>query len=118
MADSIFLPTLPLQTLYFSYQIENVKNSIAIPESRTSGEKDAKLQAACREMESLFIYHLLKEMRATIYQSGFITGGRAEQIYTSMLDSERAKAIAARGGIGLSKLLSDQLGGRSEKEDD
>ena len=118
MADSISLPTLPLQTLNLDDQFKNAKNSITFTGNPTSGEKDPKLSAVCREMESLFIYYLLKEMRATIHQSGFITGTRAEQIYTSMLDSERAKDIAARGGIGLSKLLLDQLGSRSGKGDD
>ena len=60
--------------------------------------------------ESLFIHHLLKEMRATIDKSGFISGGRAEEIYTSMMDAETANRIANKGGMGLADMLLHQLG--------
>lgn len=79
---------------------------------------DPKLRDACRQMESLFIHHLFKEMRATIHKSGFISGGRAEEIYTSMLDAEMAAKISARGGIGLSEMLMHQLGGPAEEASD
>ena len=66
-------------------------------------------------MESLFIHHLFKEMRATIHKSGFISGGNAEEIYTSMLDAEMSAKISTRGGIGLTEMLLHQLGGRSSQ---
>ena len=74
------------------------------------GNKDqARLKEACHELESLFIGHLLKEMRATVTKSGFLSGGRAEELYTSMLDGQLAKELSAKGGIGLVKLLLDDL---------
>ena len=66
-----------------------------------------------RIQRALFIHHLLKEMRATIHKSGFISGGRSEEIYTSMLDAETANKISARGGIGLAQMLLHQLGDRT-----
>ena len=74
-----------------------------------SGKGGAQLKEACLELESLFVYYLLKEMRATIPKSGFISGGKAEEIYTSMLDLQLARELSFRGGIGLSPLLIDQL---------
>lgn len=77
---------------------------------RIDDEKDdPKLRSACQEMESLFITHLLKEMRATVDKSGFISGGRAEEIFTSMLDVELSKEASARGGVGLADILYNQL---------
>lgn len=74
------------------------------------GTKDqARLKEACHELESLFIGHLLREMRATVNKSGFLSGGRAEELYTSMLDGQLAKELSAKGGIGLVKLLLDDL---------
>ena len=67
-------------------------------------------------MESLFLTYLLKEMRATVNKSGFISGGKAEEIFTSLLDVELSKKMSIAGGIGLSPLLLKQLGGRSENE--
>ncbi|MBW1821637.1 MAG: rod-binding protein [Deltaproteobacteria bacterium] len=48
-------------------------------------------------------------MRQTIDKSGFISGGRAEEIYTSMLDTQMAKQFAHKGGIGLSSMFMEQL---------
>jgi flagellar protein FlgJ len=77
---------------------------------------DPKLRDVCHQMESLFIHHLLKEMRATIHKSGFISGGRAEEIYTSMMDAEMATKISTRGGIGLSEMLLLQLSDSSSQK--
>ena len=82
-----------------------------------TGQADPQLQAACRDMESLFLSYLLKEMRATINKSGFISGGRAEEIFTSLLDVELSKKMSAVGGIGLSSILLEQLAGQSGKKD-
>ena len=68
-----------------------------------------RLKKACHELESLFIGHLLKEMRATVTKSGFLNGGRAEELYSSMLDGQLAKELSAKGGIGLATLLVDNL---------
>ena len=83
----------------------------SISKSETRGiQKNAyRLKEACQQLESLFIGHLLKEMRATITESGFLGGGRAGELYTSMLDGQLAKELSAKGGIGLAKLLLDDL---------
>jgi Rod binding domain-containing protein len=61
-------------------------------------------------MEALFIQHMLSEMRKTVPKSGLLDGGRAEEIYTSMMDGELAKHMAASRGLGLSSVLLEQLG--------
>ena len=72
-------------------------------------QDDPKLRSACQEMESLFINHLFKEMRATVDKSGFISGGQAEEIFTSMLDTELSKEASTQGGLGLADVLYNQL---------
>ncbi|MBI9085919.1 MAG: rod-binding protein [Desulfobacterales bacterium] len=71
-----------------------------------------RLASACAELESLFIKQLFEQMRATIPKSGLLGGGSTEALFTSMLDQEMAKELAARGGIGLASLLRDQLAGQ------
>jgi len=103
-------------TAYFNRQYQNQK----IGGAREAAQKpaadmtDSQLRAACSEMESLFINYLFKEMRATIDKSGFISGGRGEEIFTSLLDVELSRNIAGAGGIGLSEILLKQLGGQKE----
>jgi flagellar protein FlgJ len=79
---------------------------------------DPKLKDACEQMESLFINTLLTEMRKTVDTSGLMDGGRSEEIYTSLMDAELAKQMARAGGVGLARILIEQLSlrGRSRLE--
>jgi Rod binding domain-containing protein len=70
---------------------------------------DSQLQTACAGMESLFLNHLMQKMRATIETSDLFGGGQTEKLYTSMLDAEIARTLAASGGIGLARILQQQL---------
>jgi flagellar protein FlgJ len=114
MPAPISLPDVPWQTINLTTKTERVKKSLTNEKLVSSGRNDPQLRKACSELESLFITYLLKEMRTTIPKSDFINGGRAEEIYTSMLDSEMARELSAKGGIGLSSILLDQLGRRQE----
>ena len=90
-------------------QTQRIGQAFQSVKSTQGGQSDQKLQDACREMESLFLSYLLKEMRATVDKSGFISGGKAEEIFTSMLDVELSKKMSNAGGIGLSSILLRQL---------
>ena len=83
----------------------------------TKKKNEIQLRESCKEMESLFVSQLLKEMRATIPKSGFIDGGNAEDIYTSMLDEQYAKEIAQNGSLGLAETLYRQLGEKLSETD-
>ncbi len=81
------------------------------PRSITETPADSNLKPVCEDMEALFIHHMLSEMRKTVAKSGLIDGGRSEEIYTSLMDAELAKEMARSGGLGLSAILQEQLGG-------
>ena len=76
---------------------------------KTEKKNEIQLRQSCKEMESLFVSQLLKEMRTTIPKSGLIDGGSAEDIYTSMLDEQYSKEIAQNGSLGLAESLYRQL---------
>lgn len=67
------------------------------------------LDRICSEMESLFVNHLLKEMRNTIPEDGLVGRSPARDITTSMLDAELARTLSDGGGIGLAEVLKRQL---------
>jgi peptidoglycan hydrolase FlgJ len=74
---------------------------------------DAKgLDKACAEFESLFIYQLLKEMRASIPEGGYLGESTQSKTYTSMFDIEIAREISSQRGIGLADFLRQQLASR------
>lgn len=79
------------------------------PRALRSVSQDSKINSACKEMESLFIQNMFKEMRASIPKGGLTSGGKAEEMFTDMLDAELAKAFSASGGIGLSSMVRNQL---------
>lgn len=74
-------------------------------------ESQKELKAAAAEFESLFINQMLKNMRDTVVKSELFHGGNAEEIYTSMLDTELSKSMANSGGIGLADMLLRQFSG-------
>lgn len=81
----------------------------AAPVTAGTDASDPSLKSACDGMEALFINHMLSEMRKTVPKSGFLDGGRAEEIYTSLMDAELATHMAGAGGLGLSTVLLEQL---------
>jgi flagellar protein FlgJ len=89
--------------------------AVSISETKGIPKNSSRLKQACQQLESLFIGHLLKEMRATINESGWFGGGRARELYTSMLDSQFAKELSAKGGIGLAALLLADLESHADK---
>lgn len=110
MSDTISAPSLPIQTLSWSNRIDRVKEKMETGQLSSSSSKNpAELKNACAELESLFIFYLFKEMRATIPKGGLINRGRGEEIYTSMLDSQMAKELASGQGIGLTTLFMERL---------
>jgi Rod binding domain-containing protein len=52
---------------------------------------------------------MFKSMRSSVQKSGLIDGGNAEEIYTSMLDSEYAKQMSQQGASGLADMIERQL---------
>ena len=111
MTDPLSLPKLPVNLSDMLDSSEQIRRAVISQKNRKNANgTNPELREACVQMESLFIHHLLKEMRATVHKSGFIGGGRAEEIYTSMLDAEMAVNISKTRGIGLAQMLLQQLG--------
>ena len=122
MPDAISGGYLQMQQAINSLsRINEIKESSKTGHVPEANRDAAQLEKACAEFESLFIFHLLKEMRSTIPKTGLLTGGRGEEIYTSMFDAQVARELASERGIGLATLLRERLGpslGPEEKNGD
>jgi Rod binding domain-containing protein len=116
MDDKILSTSQEMVPVHQIYQNQMVGHRLKSIKYHTADKDDPKLRAACAEMESLFISHLIKEMRATVEKSGFIDGGQAEEIFTSLLDVEISKKMSMAGGIGLSAILLEQLGAKAPRK--
>lgn len=116
MTAPISVQALQWQTLNQTGQLNQTIRSSASG-SETSPATGPRLKDACAELESLFIYYMLKEMRATVPKTELLSGGRAEEIYSSMMDVQVAKELSQNGGIGLSSILLNQLVAESKNDD-
>ena len=78
---------------------------------------EGKLQKVCEDFESIFISQMLKEMRKSIPKSGLLDGGSQQDMYLSLFDEELSKSMAKRGGIGLGKILYQNITKQSQNTD-
>jgi peptidoglycan hydrolase FlgJ len=99
----------PVQNSAVENKLRNAQNSSV---ADAAAAKDAKaLDGATRELESVFVYMLLKEMRKTVPETKFLHGGKGEEIFRDMLDEEMSRKMSAAPseGIGIAKMLYEQL---------
>lgn len=75
----------------------------------TKAAEDAKLKAACQDMEAVFLNMMLSRMRDTVPKGNLLGNSREEQTLTAMLDTELTKNMAKAGGMGLADMLYRQL---------
>ncbi|MDR7866198.1 MAG: rod-binding protein [Sporomusaceae bacterium] len=80
-------------------------------------KEDAKLKAACTEMEAVFLNLLMKEMRKSVPKGGLVGNSSQEDIMRSLLDSEMTKNMAQSGGVGLAEMLYRQLSAHDAPSD-
>ncbi len=109
MSDLIGPPDFPLQAMRLTNRVNEVKRSLTTPPTGVRNT-DADLKKACSEMTSLFVDQLFKAMRSTVPKSELFGGGKAEEIYTEMLDQEYAKLMVEQETLGLSSRIRDSLG--------
>lgn len=72
-------------------------------------DKAEQLKNACSEFESLFVNYMMQQMRQTVPEDGLFSKSQAEKIYTGMMDSEMAKSVSHGRGLGLAKIMYEQM---------
>lgn len=93
----------------------NAINSIkAAPLDVKTGENTKQVTAEkLREVSDLyenhFIREMVKQMRSTVHEGGFIKQNNAEKIFRDQLDDQYSDQWGKAGGIGLSDLIYNQL---------
>lgn len=78
-----------------------------------------KLKKTAQEFEAVFISQLLNEMDKTIEKSGYLSGGKVESTFKSMMNQYIAKDIASnpKNNFGIASQIYKQLEGQlSAKE--
>lgn len=73
-----------------------------------------RLKGAVKDLEALFFYEILKEMRQST-EGGFLGKGMGNDIFGSLFDMEMAKLFSERG-LGLGEIILKQISGREENK--
>lgn len=98
-----------------SEQAQKLNQLAATADASATGQVSpkelARLKAVTQDFESIFLGYMMKTMRQTVPKAGFWGSDKdqADQIFTEMRDDELAKGMAKAGGIGLGKMLEQQL---------
>jgi flagellar protein FlgJ len=68
-----------------------------------------KLRDATEQFEAFFVGYLLKQMRKTGGDGGFLAPSESEKMFRDMMDDETARSIGKTRQFGIADLLYDQL---------
>jgi flagellar protein FlgJ len=70
---------------------------------------EEKLRKACMDFESIFTQHLLKTMRQTVPASEIFGENAGKTIFESFFDQELGRSLAHQRGLGLGKMVYEQM---------
>ena len=88
--------------------VKGITNTQSVPGSQKD-VLNSRLKSACTEFESIFITYMLKSMRNTLVEDGLFGKSNEAKIVKSMFDEKLAIGIARGGGIGLGRILFEEL---------
>ena len=92
----------------------NIAQKPNFNEPKTNEEKD--LKKAAQSFEGIFVKMLLDAMDKTVdNKDSMFSGGEGEETFKGMLNDERAKSISKGSGIGLAKIIYEQLAQKVDK---
>lgn len=76
-------------------------------------ERNDKVKKQFREVADLyekqFLREMMKSMRTTVQESGLVKVNQAEKIFREQLDGEYVEKWGAKGGIGISDLIYNNM---------
>lgn len=75
----------------------------------TQKSMEEKLRDVSQMYEKHFLGEMVKAMRSTVHEGGFIQSNQAEKIFKEQLDQEYVEKWGAQGGIGLADLIYQQM---------
>ncbi len=87
-------------------QISRIEPASINPSKRID---ETQLRRVCLEFESIFIQTMMKAMRNTIPQTTFFGKQWGKEIFESLFDAEICKMVSQKGGLGLGKILYEQM---------
>lgn len=72
-------------------------------------KKDAKIREVADLYEKYFLKEMMKQMRSTVSEGGFMKANNAEKIFQEQLDDQYSSEWNKRGGFGISDMIYQEL---------
>lgn len=98
-----------ISKLNSSRLIGQLQNSTQTKDTQTTKDADAKLREVADMYEKYFMKEMMRNMRTTVQEGGFLKANHAEKIFQEQLDDEYSTQANNRGGFGISDLIYQQL---------
>lgn len=79
-----------------------------LEDAKNSNDKE-KLEATCKQFESIYMNILMQNMRKTVMDGGLVEKSHAREMFEGMLDEEISKEVSKGQGMGLAQIMYEQL---------
>lgn len=87
----------------------DLQNSASAAKTAAKEKDDAKLNAAAKDFEALFVTEMIKPMFEQIKPDARFGGGKGEEIFSGMMLQEYGKMMAETGQIGIADSVKQDL---------
>ena len=114
MLHSHFLPALNEKINH--YRIAEDVYSLRLIEREKNLDGEENLKKVCSQFEAIFLSYLFRQMKKTIPESGFLKEEFSSKIYEEEFYDTLAEKVAEAGGLGLAKILFNQLKNRIKEK--
>ena len=97
----------------FQLRASQAERSLSTARStvQRNSDSDGDIEHASEQFEALLLNFMIREMRATVPESTLFPPSMAEEIFNGMLDEQITGEMAQHGGIGISRMIFNQLKG-------
>jgi flagellar protein FlgJ len=92
----------------FKQEFVKIHNQFINP---TQQEQNEVVWEKSKEMETQFVKMMVDEMKKNIHKTGFIHGGQAEEMFSSMLNEQYAEQMTENSDFGIAQSIYNQITG-------
>ncbi len=92
-----------------AFMLNNVKTENSINKLENKAKSDQEVQKAAQDFEAVLLNMVLKAMWKTVPKSDLFEKNSATNIYEGLMHSSLSEEMASNGGLGIAKVLAQQL---------
>jgi peptidoglycan hydrolase FlgJ len=91
------------------FMLNNAKAENSINSVKKGAKSEQELQKAAQDFEAVLLNMVIKAMWKTVPKSDLFEKNSASNIYEGLMHSSLSEEMASNGGMGIAKVLAQQL---------